>query len=141
MAAPPIAHLELSGTENWEVSPMPHLAVVILQEWFYNTLRELSVEENTSTIPVLRVNAGVGGMTVQTPLALEEKHIRTLESKPEKHMDFVFAGMGLRLIRNLMYFGYRRRPRVEYADPDRGTCVVFGFPMRKARHREPGVRA
>ena len=42
-----------------------------------------------------------------------------------------FGGMGLRLIVNLLWLGFKKQPHVQYSDTMRGTRVTFPFPMER----------
>ena len=131
MESPPALPMEVGPCAGWSVAKLPHLAMVVLQEWLYNTLKEVSagapVAENAKV--VTSVNSR--GFCVDTPLALDHKHVQTLSHRPKRILDLVIGGMGLSLIVNLMWLGFRKLPRVEYSDPARGTRIVFPFPMTR----------
>jgi hypothetical protein len=138
MEEAPAIPMEASPEEAWAVKRMPHLALIILQEWFYNTLREVAAGERAAAHRTITVQVGRKGITIDTPLQLEPQHIRTLQAKAQKLVNLVLGGMGLRLIVNLMWLGYRRRPRVEYSNAESGTRIHLDFPMKRLPRRKAG---
>jgi hypothetical protein len=129
MEAPPLLHMDVGPCGQWSVAKLPHLATIILQEWLYNTLKEISIESSIQQTAKATISVSSEGFCIHTPIALDQKHVEAFNRRPKRIINFVIGGMGLSLIVNLFWLCYRRRPRMEYSDSERGTRVTFPFPM------------
>jgi hypothetical protein len=136
MSAAPALPFEVGPCGEWAVAKLPNLAMVVLQEWLYNTLKRVSSSETSDGIPVptnaqVTISVDAHGFHIDTPLSIKGPQHEILGSPPERAVDLTFGGMGLHIIVNLLWLGYRRRPQLEYSDVTRGTRVTFPFPMAR----------
>ncbi len=134
MAAPPALRFEVGPCGKWAVAKLPNLATVVLQEWLYNTLKGFSsIEAGEADPPNTKVSISVDGdgFHIETPLPLKGPQRELLQARHARRIDLTFGGMGLHIIVNLLWLGYRRRPWLEYSDQTRGTRITFPFPMAR----------
>jgi ABC-type glycerol-3-phosphate transport system substrate-binding protein len=136
MTAPPALQFEVGPCGEWAVAKLPNLATVVLQEWLYNTLKRVSSSEISDGVSVpaearVKISVDAAGFHIETPLSIKQAQREILESSPQRSVDLTFGGMGLKIILNLLWLGYRRRPTLESSEVERGTRVTFPFPMKR----------
>ena len=114
------------GLDSWVVYRYPALAKVILQEWFFNCLRTL---RNGSTPVTVGVENRV--LTVRSGGQLSEIDFETITGKPSSGKLNADAH-GLVLIRDITYYAFGRRVRVEQG----GGSIRLSVRLPLARHKK-----
>jgi hypothetical protein len=114
-----------SGLEEWVIRRYPTMAIVILQEWFFNCLKEIGTRQ---PIVVASVNGGV--LTVVSPGTLPEEDILALTGPPTRGRIRDDA-KGLTLIRDILHYAFD--VRAEVANSNGRIELRLPIPLERAR--------
>jgi hypothetical protein len=96
---------DLSG---WRIGRYSAIATVILQEWFYNCMKEMS----TCGGSIVGVEVGRGCVLIESPGEISESHIEIVTSSHSSGVLEANAS-GLVIIRDLAYYAFGSKVKVQ----------------------------
>jgi len=108
----PTVTLVPKGLGDWRVVRYPALATVVLQEWFFNCLREIDFSGIGSVITVEVQN---GAVLIESSGNLTEEQIATLRDPPSRGLLQANAH-GLVLIRDICRYAFGSRVKVSQTE-------------------------
>jgi len=125
--APAIA-LSAKDLSAWRVVRYPALVTVILQEWFFNCLKEADWGSGA----VISIEARDGTVVVESMGDLKNEHIAALTG-PHSRGLLPASAHGLVLIRDISYYAFGSH--VQVATGDNRIRLSLPLPIRKDRSR------
>lgn len=118
------------GLSGITVKRYPVALTVALEEWFFNSIRYMASKELSN--PSIQCALHGQDLVIETTGTLEEPHAAALNAKP-RHGDITFREQGLKLIRNIIYYAYNKRVKVENRTSEHGVPFVrLTIPLGKA---------
>jgi hypothetical protein len=117
----PTVTLVPKGLAEWRVARYPALAAVVLQEWFFNCIREIDFGSGS----VISVEVQDGAVLIESSGDLTEKQIATLKAPPSSGLLEANAS-GLILIRDICRYGFGSRVKVNQAEHK----ISLSIPLR-----------
>jgi hypothetical protein len=114
-----------SGLEEWTLRRHPTMAIVILQEWFFNCLKEIG-----ERAPVVVVSIQGRALSVVSPGSLTDDDIKAVTGSRAKGR-IKDDAKGLTLIRDILHYAFETRATVVSAH---GRIELqLPFPLERAR--------
>lgn len=105
-----IAATDLAG---WQIRRYPSMATVVLQEWFFNCLKEAYVLRKNGA--VISVTVDSGALNIVSPGHLNGEDVATLIGRPSKG-ELKDDAHGLIIIRDIVHCAFGSRVRIEQRD-------------------------
>jgi hypothetical protein len=112
---------------EWYIDKMPYAVVVILEEWFLNCLRY--VDGYHIKNPIISISVAEGKLLICSPGYLDAKDRETLTGQPSVSTSPVI-GLGLSLIRDILYCAYASRAIVEGSEERQEIRLQLPLPLR-----------
>jgi hypothetical protein len=105
-SAPKVALTLSQDLDRWRLPRFPHLLIVILQEWFYNCLKEMAANPPRQMSIEVRVSEDNQPTTLRivSPNSIPETDANVFLEDASSSLDD--SGHGIPLIRDLLRFGF-----------------------------------
>jgi ABC-type glycerol-3-phosphate transport system substrate-binding protein len=137
---PPQLILQEDDTVNlYELGQLPHLAIMILREWFFNSLKKVSTSSQLRpTIEICVVwEEGKPALRIDSPTAISEQERARFLDKPFSGLSSQSngqahasrgGGRGIPLMRDLLWYGFRSKAHCKILNGDR-TLLSIPLPL------------
>ena len=120
---------------KWKIMYLPNVLVIILQEWFYNCLKEISpIKEkegylsNTIYVSIDECKRQ-SILRIVSPAPIPQKDILILAQPPS--VDYkILGGAGLTLIRDLLWRGFKTEASCCTGQTE-GTSLTIQLPLKR----------
>jgi Bacterial extracellular solute-binding protein len=119
----PATTLIPSDLSEWRSEHKSAIATVILQEWFYNCIKQASLND-VSDAALITVEARRGAAIIHSPGHLEDAYVEILTSSPSRRR-FPANASGLHIIRDLAYYAFGSKVSVSQSK----NTIRLSIPM------------
>lgn len=123
----PSVTLVPKGLDTWRIGRYPALAAVILQEWFFNCIRETDFSGVGS---VISIEVHDHGVLIESHGDLTSDQIQTLTDPPTRGV-LEATAHGLVLIRDICYHAFGSRVKVDQSDHAIRLSIPFPLNMEQ----------
>jgi len=128
---PPFVRFIPERLAEWSITKLPYAAVVVIEEWFLNSLWFVAAREIKDAVITVTVRKGALCICSPGPLGKHDQK-NLIEGSPVKGPQSDFKG-GLGIMRDILRLAYGVRARVEnLTDPER-VILLLPLPLRVAR--------
>lgn len=127
--APPYVHFAGPGLDQWMVHKLPHALLIVLEEWFLNSIKHFV--GNNLERPSILVKLERGELILLSSGQISSSDLGILREAPEG-TELTKSRQGLKLIRNILHYAYAMRATVENTvGPDGLPRILLRMPLRK----------
>lgn len=114
--------------DKWKLAKMPYALLVALEEWFLNSIQYAAGKGFRNPVLSIKTNGSI--LTVDSQGDLDPIMTEILTRKPEIG-DLSDGRQGLKLIRNILYYGYGSRVRIAGSVQGGTTPVIrISIPLK-----------
>jgi hypothetical protein len=128
--APAVSLILNPDLEQWRLSRLPNLLIVVLQEWFYNCLKEIEARSPHQPTIEARVDEDYQAtvLRIVSPLPIAEANSVIFEQ--DASLSSEESGHGIPLIRDILWYGFEVKASCQ-TQPDGRT--ILSIPILFAR--------